>query len=51
MVEEELYENREAIEAFLAALADAAPRILGHLDRAIAEAEEAVKFLNGGMAR
>lgn len=51
MVEDELYEDREAIEAVLVALVDAAPRILGHLDRAVTETEEAAMYLNGGMTR
>lgn len=43
--DDDLIENREEIEALLSALADAAPRILGHLDRTIAEAESAIQEL------
>lgn len=45
VADDDLIENREEIEALLSALNDAAPRILGHLDRTIAEAESAIQEL------
>lgn len=48
VADDDLIENREEIEALLGALADAAPRILSHLDHSIAEAEEALGSLREG---
>lgn len=42
VADDDMIENRAEIEALLDALADAAPRILGHLDHAIGEAEAAL---------
>lgn len=45
VADDDLGENREEIEALLATLADAAPRILESLDRSIREADEATRDL------
>ena len=50
VADDDLIENREEIELLLAALADAAPRILGHLDHSIAEAESALEGLRKGQS-
>lgn len=48
VADDDLIENREEIEALLSALNDAAPRILGHLDRSIEAAEAALADLSKG---
>lgn len=50
VADDDLIENREEIEALLSALSDAAPRILGHLDRSIAEVEAALQELRGSQS-
>lgn len=45
VADDDLIENRAEIEALLDALADAAPRILGHLDHSIVEVEAALEGL------
>lgn len=50
VADDDLIENREEIEALLSALSDATPRILGHLDRSIAEVEAALQELRGSQS-